>query len=495
MEILLDTNSIESYRQFLRVKSMPSYRFRGRLASVPDEYASLMAGANSVVAHADYTPWPGLFDYQAGIAKIAIRKRKFSVFAEPGRGKTFIMGECVRHSAPRMNGKRALIVSPLMVIDQTLAEFRRFYGDALPVQKIKASELQSWLEGEGEANIGITNFEAITDELTQSNLGGLYIDESSMMKSHYGKWGTKLIDLGRGLEWKYCFTGTPAPNDRIEYANHAVFMDAFPNVNAFLAKFFVNRGQTNERWELRPHALKPFYRALSHWCIFLVNPAAYGWKDGTEPLPPINVKIHEVDLTPEQIALTMQASGKLIATDLGGIATRASYGQIAKGHYRGEYIPTNKPEFIRGLVNSWPDEATIIWCIYNEEQRLMASTFPDAVNIDGDTPLSERLIGIDGFKSGEKKTLISKSKILGFGLNLQVITKMVFSGLQDSYEAYYQCVKRANRVGSKRALDVHIPITEIEQPMVETVLRKAKRVQGDTEEQEQLFKESGIHYE
>jgi superfamily II DNA or RNA helicase len=266
-------------------------------------------------------------------------------------------------------------------------------------------------------------------------------------------------------------------------------------VNAFLAKFFVNRGQTNERWELRPHALKPFYRALSHWCIFLVNPATYGWKDGTEPLPPINVKIHEVDLTPEQIALTMQASGKLIATDLGGIATRASYGQIAKGHYRGEYIPTNKPEFIRGLVNSWPDEATIIWCIYNEEQRLMASTFPDAVNIDGDTPLSERLIGIDGFKSGEKKTLISKSKILGFGLNLQVTTKMVFSGLQDSYEAYYQCVKRANRVGSKRALDVHIPITEIEQPMVETVLRKAKRVQEDTEEQEQLFKESGIHYE
>jgi hypothetical protein len=269
-------------------------------------------------------------------------------------------------------------------------------------------------------------------------------------------------------------------------------MDAFPNVNSFLAKFFVNRGQTNERWELRPHALKPFYRALSHWCIFLVNPATYGWKDNSGTLPPINVHIHDVELTPEQVALTMKTSGKLIATELGGISSRASYGQIAKGHYKGKDIPTNKPEYIKSLVESWPDESTIIWCIYNEEQRRIAATFPEAVDIDGDTPLAKRLQGIAEYKSRERRTLISKSKILGFGLNLQMTTRMVFSGLQDSYEGYWQCIKRANRVGSTLPLNVHIPITDIERPMVETVLRKAKRVQQDTEEQEAIFKESGV---
>lgn len=86
--------------------------------------------------------------------------------------------------------------------------------------------------------------------------------------------------------------------------------------------------------------------------------------------------------------------------------------------------------------------------------------------------------------------LISKGKILGFGLNLQIATRQIFSGLQDSYETYYQCVKRSNRYGSTRPLNVHIPVTELERPMIQTVLNKAKRVQQDTEEQERIFKES-----
>lgn len=492
MNIPINTHSIESYREFLAIKKMPTYSFRGRMGYVPDEYRQLLTGAQTAIDSGDYSPWPGMFDYQRDIAKLAIRKRKFCIFAEPGLGKTFIMGECARHCFPRLRGKRALIVSPLMVVQQTMDEFAKFYGDRLPVKQLRANELQAWLDEPTDGTIGITNFEAITDDLRQANLGALLIDESSMLKSHYGKWGTKLIELGKGLEWKFCFTGTPAPNDRIEYANHAVLMDAFPNVNSFLAKFFVNRGQTNERWELRPHALKPFYRALSHWCIFLVNPATYGWRDNAGTLPPIITHIHDVDLTPEQIALTMNMSGDMFAKDLGGIATRASYGQIAKGHYKGESVETNKPAFIKSLVDSWPDESTLIWCIYNEEQNRMAATFPDAVNIDGDTPLDKRLVGIADYKAGRAKTMISKSKILGFGLNLQITTRMVFSGLQDSYEGYFQCIKRANRVGSTMPLNVHIPITDIERPMVDTVLRKAKRVQQDTEEQEAIFKESGV---
>lgn len=88
--------------------------------------------------------------------------------------------------------------------------------------------------------------------------------------------------------------------------------------------------------------------------------------------------------------------------------------------------------------------------------------------------------------------MISKAKCLGFGLNLQIATRQVFSGLQDSYEEFYQAVKRSNRVGSTKPLNVHIPVTEIEEPMVQTVLDKAHRVQQDTEEQERLFQEMRI---
>jgi DNA or RNA helicases of superfamily II len=184
----------------------------------------------------------------------------------------------------------------------------------------------------------------------------------------------------------------------------------------------------------------------------------------------------------------MDRTGAMFVSEMGGIATRGMLGQLAKGNDRGTSIETAKPLFIRRLVESWPEESTIIWCIYNDEQDKIAAQFPDAANITGDTPYEERMRLIDDFKAGRRRVMISKGKILGFGLNLQVCTRMVFSGLQDSYETYYQCVKRANRYGSTRPLNVHIPVTELERPMIETVLSKAKRVQQDAEEQERIFK-------
>ncbi len=309
------------------------------------------------------------------------------------------------------------------------------------------------------------------------------------MKSHYGKSGQHLLRIGAGLDWKLCLTGTPAPNDRIEYANHAVFLDRFPTVNAFLARYFVNRGQTDNRWELKPHALRPFVRSISDWCVFMANPGTYGFKDNAAGMPPIHVHVHDVPLTDDQAGRVHQAGGDMFGTP-GGITSRAKLAQLAKGRSNGEDVATNKFTFVRGLVDSWPDESTIIWCRFNAEQEKVAATFPGCANLSGDTPEHEREQLVDDFKAGRRKVMVSKAKILGFGLNLEIATRQIFSTCQDSYEEYFQCVKRSNRVGSTRPLNVHIPVTSVERAMVENVLRKSARVQADTEEQEAIFKES-----
>ena len=297
--------------------------------------------------------------------------------------------------------------------------------------------------------------------------------------------------MGRGLNWKLACTGTPAPNDRIEYANHAVFMDAFPTVNSFLARFFVNKGQTNERWIIKPHALRPFYKALSHFCIFMSNPATYGWRDNTHNIPPIHVHQHHVELTDQQKKLAFVNKGQLFADKIGGIKNRSVLSQIAKGSYKGKPIDTMKPRFIRELIESWPDESTIVWCRFNAEQATLEKVMPDALSMDGQTPDDVRQDMVTRFKSGEAKVLISKPKILGFGLNLQIATRQVFSSCEDSYESYHQAVKRSNRIGSTRPLNVHLPVTDIERLQMENVLRKAAMVQKDTDEQESIFKEVG----
>ncbi len=485
MRISLNLNSVADYKTFLKVKSLPVYRFSGSDAIIPDEYASRIGIKPPKARTGSYTPKPFLFDYQRDIASLAIKKQKYAIFADCGLGKTLIFLEYMRHvSSVLPKSKSVLMVCPLMVAQQTIKEAERWYGDEFKLEQVAAKDLTRWTREGGR--IGITNFEAITDDVEQGQIGSLVIDESSMLKSHYGAWGTRLIEIGKGLEWKLAGTGTPAPNDRIEYANHAVLLDQFPTVNSFLAKYFVNRGETQNRWELKPHALRPFYKSLSHWSIFLTNPAVYGWEDNCGTLPPIHVYIEDVDLTEDQRSQAQQASGDLFGT-LGGIGSRAKIARIAKG-IGSESL---KPDYIVNRVASFGDESRIVWCRYNAEQDELAKRIPNSGNIDGSTPHEKRVEIIEAFQSGKIKTLISKPKILGLGLNLQCCTRQIFSTLQDSYEEYYQAVKRSNRYGSTKPLHVHIPVTDLERPMIETVLRKAARVQHDTEEQERLFREIG----
>lgn len=488
MQLRFDSKSAESYRQFLKVRRLPQYTFRGRAAVFPDRYAAQICGQPAVSARSvQYDPMATLFDYQRDISRTAIEKQKYAVFADCGLGKTLILLEFAKHAAGVTGGK-ILIVAPLMVVRQTIGEALRWYGQDFSIGAVRAADLSYWLQSESslDSQIGVTNYEAIREGLPQGNLAGLILDESSMLKSHYGAWGTRLIELGQGLDWKLCATGTPAPNDRIEFANHAVFLDRAKTVNEFLASYFINRGETQNRWELKPHALHPFYRSLADWSIFLTNPATYGWRDNVGTMPPIRTHIDHVDLTPEQRSAAQQLTGTLITAQVGGIGQRGKLSQIAKG--KGG-IPTNKPAFIKSLVDSWPDESTIIWCHYNDEQATMERVFPDAVSVSGSTKESDRQKAVDDFRSGRAKVLITKPKILGFGLNLQICTRQIFSGIKDSYEEFYQAVKRSNRVGSTKPLDVHIPVTELEVPFVENVLRKADRVEADTKEQETIFLE------
>lgn len=484
MELLLPQTT-DGYATFLKVKSLPVYSIRGRVASFPDEYAGLFA-MNPIAGNViNYSPISKAFDYQSAITRMALRKEKFALFIDCGYGKSLIYFEYAKTVITPKGG--ALIVTPSMVVVQLFEEAKKFYGDSLPIEIVPSSQVGSWLQTCG-GKIGITNWEALRNDLDRGQLTALILDESGILKSHYGAYGRAAIELGKGLRWKLCGTGTPAPNDRIEYANHAVFLDRFPTVNAYLAKYFINRGQTQERWELKPHALKPFYYSLSDWSIFLANPATYGWKDNCANLPPINVHIHDVDMTAAQTRELQKQTGGFFATTPGGITKRHALSRIGKGL---DGTATHKYEFIQSLVKSWPDESTIIWCWFNQEQDRLAKTFPDAANISGETPMETRLELIADFKAGVRRELISKPKILGFGLNLQVARRQVFSSLIDSYEQYYQAIKRSSRTGSVDPLNVHIPVCDVERPMVENVLRKADMVLRDTQEQELIFKEYG----
>ena len=87
---------------------------------------------------------------------------------------------------PLPTGRNVLIVSPLMVIEQTIGEAERFYSDRLQVHQVSAHDLQDWLaKGTG---IGITNYEAIRPQLKRGRFamrfgrqaaGGIWLGSSA----------------------------------------------------------------------------------------------------------------------------------------------------------------------------------------------------------------------------------------------------------------------------------------------------------------------------
>lgn len=80
MQVVLNPNSIEDYRKFLAVKRLPHYRFIGRTATFPDEYASrVIADYKHKVDRVNYRPHESAFDYQRDEARKESQRTLFGV--------------------------------------------------------------------------------------------------------------------------------------------------------------------------------------------------------------------------------------------------------------------------------------------------------------------------------------------------------------------------------------------------------------------------------
>lgn len=76
-----------------------------------------------------------------------------------------------------------------------------------------------------------------------------------------------------------------------------------------------------------------------------------------------------------------------------------------------------------------------------------------------------------GHISGNR-VLVSKPSIFAWGMNFQFCSQMVFVGLSDSYEAFYQAIRRCWRFGQKNEVAVHIITSGAESAIVKNIQRK-----------------------
>lgn len=504
LRITFSQFDLAGYDLFLRCKKLPEQRIEFDRATgtyevtAPERFARLLGIDHSPPNALDLPMADHLWDYQRFLVETAMSAQRYAVWAECGLGKTAVFLEFARQVAHR-TGERVLIISPKNVIEQTRDQAAEFYGPGFIIERLEnPTALKAWCRGSGETRIGIANFEKFTggvlDEIRY--LAGVIIDEASILKTGGGVIKWNLIKSCRGIPYKLTCTATPAPNDTMEYASQASFLEKLKTETDILWTWFT-RNKSGE-WEVKPHAREDFFRFMSSWSIYMRNPGAYGFKDNIEPIPePIFIK-HLIDATEEQgiicAQLGMEDSGDFFANERMGIGLRSRLSQLAKGFIYGRnkkairYLslkPVRVAEIVREDVAAGLQ--VMVWILFDEEGEILREML-EGINVEvlsGKTPASQRELITERFRRGQTTVLISKARLLGFGLNFQHCGSMVFSGFDDSFEKFYQAVRRAYRHGQTRRLRVHLPLIEqLEGKVFENVMAKSARFDEETRIQE-----------
>jgi len=471
--------SLTSYDEYLKAKLEPQYSIKNRLVIIKQSPISSDA-LTSKIESEDH-----LFDYQRFIVGEAIKRQRYAIFADCGLGKTAMFLAWIRRILPSLEGKKVLIISPLMVLKQTMDEEEKFYHERI-IEDIHNEDVEEWAKN-GKSQIAITNFDKFHKKREfYGNVGAVILDESSILKNGEGKIRTGIIESSRGIQWKICCSATPAPNDREEYASHATFLEYTRSNNEFYSMFFVNK---DNGWEIKPHGLEAFYHYLSTWSVFLRSPEHYGFGDNLANLPKPVFATITLEWTDEQKQHL-------------GISHRNNFNkkhfliQLSKGFYKDDtgnlqQVTTNKTKVILDILSKEISSPCVIWVTYNYEQDILMEAFKGTkyrvTQISGATSEEDRVRIIEQFREGQWDVVISKPKLLGFGLNLQFVTVQIFNGLTDSYEQFYQCVRRSHRFGATESVKVYIPVTNAEKHILTNVLRKKDTFDQDSNRQEADF--------
>lgn len=401
-----------------------------------------------------------LFDFQRDIVQWALRRGRAAVFADCGMGKTLMQLEWARNIPGDV-----LILAPLAVAAQTVREGKRF---GISVNRCLA-------QLDVKPGINITNYERL-ESFDASKFTGVVLDESSILKSYDGKTRTLIIEAFAKTPFRLAATATPSPNDYMELGNHAEYLGVMTRAE-MLAMFFVHDGGETQKWRIKGHAEPKFWEWVCQWAVMIRKPSDLGYDDGRFKLPPLVMQEHIIRASNAAEGMLFAMPAATLQERIG--ARRATVDDRAR----------KCAELINKSKEPW-----VVWCNLNSESDRLKKLIPDSVEIRGSDSPEKKESAILGFEDGKIRVLITKSSMTGFGLNWQHCSNMGFVGLTDSYEQFYQAIRRCWRFGQKQKVYAHLIVADIEGEVLANIKRKerdsAKMAERMVENMKDLNKEA-----
>lgn len=396
-------------------------------------------------------------EFQWDIVKWACKRGKAAIFADTGLGKT-LMQLIWADLVSKHTGKPVLLLAPLCVSHQTVREADKF-GIVAEYDR----------HGVSDCMIVVTNYEMLKN-FKPDNFAGIVLDESSILKGLNGSVRKSITEFAASIHYRLSCTATPSPNDFMELGTQSEFLGIMSQTE-MLATYFVHDSENTSKWRLKGHGRTVFWEWLSTWSVVVRDPSDLGYESGDYDLPELKMIEHVVETEPTEdlfasIALGLQDRNKA----------------------RKESV-IYRCEIAADLLNSW--DIGIAWCNLNAESDLVAK-LASITNIQGSDSTEKKESDILGFTTGDIKKITTKPKIAGFGLNWQHCNKMVFVGLSDSFESFYQAVRRCWRFGQTEQVEVHIVISDREGAVLDNIKRKQRQHDQMAEEMQNVMQDLTI---
>jgi hypothetical protein len=219
--------------------------------------------------------------------------------------------------------------------------------------------------------------------------------------------------------------------------------------------FFVHDGGDTSKWRLKGHAEDSFWKWVCSWAVNMRKPSDLGYEDDNFNLPELIFHHHVVK--------------KESASD--GFLFPVEALTLQERQQERKATIDDRVKMAAEIANSI-NEPCLVWCNLNDESKLLSRSIDNSREVTGSDSNEKKETSLNGFTIGEFKTLISKPKIAGFGMNWQHCSNVFFVGLSDSYEQFYQAVRRCWRFGQKNNVNVHIITAETEGAVVKNIQRK-----------------------
>lgn len=402
--------------------------------------------------------------------ELAQYQDRFAFFYDTRTGKTPLSLTIINDDIVANPTHRWLVICPLILIyNAWLEDAAKFYPD-MKIVNCHASTKDKRLKAiNSQANVYLTNTESfIRYSQYFKNFTGVFVDESSDLKSNKSKVSEAVVNFAQTVKYFYLLSGVPAPNGEHEYFMQMRAIDYYgwqQSYDQFKKYYFINLSYESqyEKLALRPDRQQHLYDKLKIYSLYV---------DKEDVLDVPGRTFHEVEYTlsdelmkhyrkmKNDLYIELKDDLRILAPSVAGKLNKLN--QVSSGFIidtkavkENKYYDTEKTEWY--LLDDWrfralqtlldsegiKGEQVLIWANYRREFELIKEMLGDhCALVYGGIGIDKKNDAIRDFKSGAVRYLVANPASADKGLTLVNTHIAIYFSLNWSYELFKQSYDR-----------------------------------------------------